>query len=30
MSKEELYDQLGMILWTTVVFGIPIILSLIL
>ena len=30
MSKEELYDQLGTILWTVVVLGIPIILSLIL
>ena len=30
MSKEEIVDQLGMLIWTIIVFGIPIILSLIL
>ncbi len=30
MSKEDILDQLGMILWITIVFGIPIVLSLIL
>ncbi len=28
MSKEDIHDQLGIILWTTIVLGIPIILSL--
>ena len=30
MSKEDILDQLGVILWITIVFGIPIVLSLIL
>jgi hypothetical protein len=30
MSKEDILDQVGMIIWTVIVFGIPIILSLIL
>ena len=30
MNKEDIIDQVGMIIWTVIVFGIPIILSLIL
>ena len=30
MSKEDIFDQLGVILWVTIVFAIPIVLSLIL
>jgi len=30
MSKEDILDQLGVILWITIVFCIPIVLSLIL
>ena len=30
MSKEDIFHQLGVILWVTIVFGIPIVLSLIL
>ena len=30
MNKEDILDQVGMIIWTVIVFGIPIILSLIL
>jgi hypothetical protein len=30
MSKEDILDQVGMIIWTVIVFGVPIILSLIL
>jgi len=30
MSKEEIWDQVGVLVWLIIVFGIPIILSLVL